>query len=40
MSLKEEEIDKGFDRGVDFNDIKDKLINDFHTTQDQLSQCR
>lgn len=38
MSQKEE-IEKGFDRGVDFNDIKQKLINDFHSTQEQLTRA-
>lgn len=33
----EEEIAKGFDRGVDFNDIKEKLIKDFKDTlEDKL----
>lgn len=35
----EEVIATGFDRGVDFNDIKQKLINDFHSTQEQLTRA-
>lgn len=37
--MTEEKIAKGFDKGIDFNDIKERLIKDFNESFEKLPNC-